>query len=71
MSTNYSAKPINAPNITRPGESLEHVGSRSVTTLLPTIFQTTVNKQFLDSTLELIFWKIDKTLSFTSGSYYR
>lgn len=52
MSTNYSAKPINAPNITRPGESLEHVGSRSVTTLLPTIFQTTVNKQFLDSTLE-------------------
>ena len=52
MSTNYSANPINAPKITRPGESLEYVGPRNVTTLLPTIFQTTVNKQFLDSTLE-------------------
>lgn len=52
MSTNYNAKPINAPNITRPGESLEHVGSRNVTSLLPSIFQTSVNKQFLDSTLE-------------------
>ena len=52
MSTNYNAKPINAPLITKPGESLEHVGTRNVTSLLPTIFQTSVNKQFLDSTLE-------------------
>ena len=44
--------PVVAPLNTRPGESLEHVGTRNVQTLLPDIFQTTVNKQFLDSTLE-------------------
>jgi len=44
--------PTVAPLNTRPGQSLEHVGTRNVQTLLPDIFQTTVNKQFLDSTLE-------------------
>ena len=47
-----TSKPIIAPKITRPGESLEHKGSRRVTELLPDILQTTVNKQFFDSTLE-------------------
>ena len=41
-----------APYITRPGESLERIGSNRVTELLPDILQTTVNKQFFDSTLE-------------------
>ena len=41
-----------APNITRPGESLERKGSNRVTELLPDILQTTVNKQFFDSTFE-------------------
>ena len=48
----YSAKPIVAPLITKPGESSEYVGTRNVTDLLPNIFQTSVNKKFLDSTLE-------------------
>ena len=46
------SNPVNAPRITRPGESLEYKGSRRVTELLPDILQTTVNKQFFDSTLE-------------------
>ena len=46
------AKPVVAPLVTRPGESLEHTGSREVTKLLPSILQTQVNSQFLDSTLE-------------------
>ncbi len=46
------AKPIVKPLSTRPGESLEHTGSREVTKLLPSILQTTVNKQFFDSTFE-------------------
>ena len=44
--------PAIAPNITRPGESIAKTGSRNVTELLPAILQTTVNKQFFDSTLE-------------------
>ena len=52
MSTNYNANPINAPKIVKPGESKEYVGTRNITDLLPDIFQTTVNKQFLNSTLE-------------------
>ena len=44
--------PAIAPSITRPGESIAKTGSRNVTELLPTILQTTVNKQFFDSTLE-------------------
>ena len=47
-----SAKPVVAPLSTRPGESLEHTGSREVTKLLPSILQTQVNKQFFDSTFE-------------------
>ncbi|MAI03253.1 MAG: hypothetical protein CMQ75_01825 [Gammaproteobacteria bacterium] len=39
-------------NTTRPGESLQKIGSRRVTELLPDILQTTVNKQFFDSTFE-------------------
>ena len=46
------AKPIVTPLSTRPGESIEHTGSREVTKLLPSILQTTVNKQFFDSTFE-------------------
>ena len=44
--------PSIAPRINRPGESLRHTGSRRVTELLPDILQTTVNKQFFDSTFE-------------------
>ena len=44
--------PTIAPKITRPGESISKTGSRNVTELLPAILQTTVNKQFFDSTLE-------------------
>ena len=47
-----TTNPINAPLITRPGESAEHVGTRNIVNFLPSIFQTTVNKQFLDTTLE-------------------
>ena len=52
MSTNFKANPIVAPNITRPGESSEYIGTRNVTSLLPAIFKTSVNTQFLNSTLE-------------------
>ena len=52
MSNKYHAKPIVAKNSTRPGESSEYVGTRNTTELLPAIFQTSVNKRFLDSTLE-------------------
>jgi hypothetical protein len=52
MSNNYAANPKLAPAITRPGESKEHLGSRNATGLLPVIFQTSVNKQFLQTTLE-------------------
>ena len=48
------SNPIVAPLVTRPGESLENIGSKEVTTLLPSILQTQVNKQFLDSTLEQV-----------------
>ena len=44
--------PYIAPKITRPGESVKKTGSRRVTDLLPDILQTTVNKQFFDSTFE-------------------
>ena len=44
--------PTIVPKITRPGESLQKTGSRRVSELLPDILQTTVNKQFFDSTLE-------------------
>jgi len=47
-----TTNPIEAPLITRPGESREHVGTRNITSLLPHIFQTSVNKQFLETTLE-------------------
>ena len=47
-----TTNPVNAPLITRPGESAEHVGTRNIVNFLPNIFQTTVNKQFLDATLE-------------------
>jgi len=47
-----TSKPVNAPKITRPGESAEHLGSRNVTEFLPAIFKTTANKQFFDATLE-------------------
>jgi hypothetical protein len=52
MSTNFRANPTVAPNITRPGESTEYVGTRNVSGLLPSIFKTTVNTQFLNTTLE-------------------
>jgi hypothetical protein len=52
MSDKFYAKPTIAPAISRPGESKEYVGTRNVTGLLPNIFQTTVNKKFLESTLE-------------------
>ena len=52
MSNEFFAKPTLAPAITKPGESKEYVGTRNVTGLLPNIFQTTVNKKFLESTLE-------------------
>jgi len=41
-----------APLITKPGASKEYIGTRDVTSFLPNIFQTDVNKKFLDSTLE-------------------
>ena len=44
--------PTIVPKITRPGESLQKTGSRRVSELLPDILQTTVNKQFFDSTFE-------------------
>jgi hypothetical protein len=50
--SNYKANPIVAPAITRPGESAEYVGTRDVTKLLPVIFQTPVNRKFLENTLE-------------------
>ena len=52
MSTQYHAKPVIAKKTVRPGESLEYVGIRNTTELLPAIFQTSVNKRFLSSTLE-------------------
>ena len=52
MRNNYKANPIVAPAITRPGESAEHIGTRDVSKLLPTIFQTPINRKFLESTLE-------------------
>ena len=39
--------PINAPKITRPGESSEFTGSRNITEFLPAIFRTDSNKKFL------------------------
>ena len=44
--------PTIVPKINRPGESLQKTGSRRVSELLPDILQTTVNKQFFDSTFE-------------------
>ena len=41
-----------APLITKPGASTEYVGTRDITSFLPSIFQTEINKKFLDSTLE-------------------
>ena len=52
MSTNFRANPTVAPNLTRPGESTEYVGTRNVSGLLPSIFKTAVNTQFLNTTLE-------------------
>lgn len=52
MSTNFKANPVIAKNFTRPGESSEHTGTRNVVSLLPAIFRTNVNTQFLNSTLE-------------------
>jgi len=52
MSTQYHANPVVAKKSVRPGESLEYVGTRNTTELLPAIFQTTINKKFLDTTLE-------------------
>jgi hypothetical protein len=52
MSQNYKANPTVAPLISRPGESSEYVGARSVMNLLPNIFNTPVNKKFLESTLD-------------------
>ena len=52
MSTQYHAKPVLAKKSVRPGESSEHVGIRNTTELLPAIFQTSINKRFLNSTLE-------------------
>ena len=48
----FHAKPIVAKKSTRPGESSEYVGTRNTVDLLPAIFQTSVNKKFLNSTLE-------------------
>ena len=47
-----SPRPIKAPMITRPGESNEHFGTRNISNFLPEIFQTQVNRQFLDTTME-------------------
>ena len=47
MSTNFKANPVVAKNFTRPGESLEYTGTRNVVGLLPAIFRTNVNTQFL------------------------
>jgi hypothetical protein len=47
-----TSNPVKAPLITRPGASGEHVGTRNIVNFLPNIFQSTVNKQFLDVTLE-------------------
>lgn len=47
-----TTNPIIAPLITRPGESADYIGTRSVKELLPNIFQTAINGRFLDSTLE-------------------
>lgn len=52
MKKNFNANPTLAPTYTKPGESKEYVGTRNITDLLPVVFQTTVNKKFLESTLE-------------------
>ena len=52
MSPNFKANPVVAKNFTRPGESSEYTGTRNVVGLLPSIFRTNVNTQFLNSTLE-------------------
>ncbi len=46
------SNPSVAPLITTPGASKKFTGTRDITGLLPNVFQTEVNKQFLDSTLE-------------------
>ena len=43
-----SPKLTKAPLITRPGESKEHLGTRDIVKFLPEIFQTQVNRQFLE-----------------------
>ena len=48
----FHSNPIIVKKSTRPGESSEYVGTRNTVDLLPAIFQTTVNKKFLNSTLE-------------------
>ena len=48
----FHSNPIIVKKSTRPGESSEYVGTRNTVELLPAIFQTTVNKKFLNSTLE-------------------
>ena len=52
MSQKFHANPVTAAHSTRPGESLEYVGTRNTTELLPAIFQTSINKKFLDSTFD-------------------
>ena len=52
MSDERKPSPVKVSNNTVPGGSLRKTGSRNVTDLLPDILQTTVNKQFFDSTFE-------------------
>ena len=46
------ANPSVAPLITTPGAGKKFTGTRDITGSLPNVFQTEVNKQFLDTTLE-------------------
>ena len=41
-----------APLITTPGDSKKYTGTRDIANFLPNIFQTDVNKGFIDSTLD-------------------
>ena len=66
MSQKYHANPVIAAQSTRPGESLEYVGTRNTTELLPAIFQTSINKKFLDSTFEQLM----STGSMQAINYY-
>ena len=54
-----------APLITTPGDSKKYTGTRDIANFLPNIFQTDVNKGFIDSTLDQL---LSTCLLYTSPS---